>query len=261
MGVEPSGRAQEAMTGALDLARRFVSRYYPDVEAALLAGSRMRGDAASSSDYDVVLLFRALPEGAWRAMSIFEGRHIELFAHDLATLAYFCREVDRPSGMAALPAMIAEGVALVTRSATTLAAAKQLARETLRLWPPELDQAAIRARRYAVTDLASALDGSRDTHVRIAAGAALYTALADFALRAANGWSAAGKTLPRALKAMDADLALRFEAAFTSLFATGNVAPLQALVDFVLAPYGGRLREGFHQRAPAEWRITSVPVR
>jgi len=57
----------------------------------------------------VVLLFRALPEGAWRAMSLFEGQHIELFAHDLATLAYFCREVDRPSGAPALPSMIAEG--------------------------------------------------------------------------------------------------------------------------------------------------------
>ena len=126
MGVEPSGRAQEAMTAALDLARRFVSRYYPDVEAALLAGSRMRGEATSGSDYDVVLLFRALPEGAWRAMSLFEGRHIEMFAHDLATLAYFCREVDRPSGMAALPTMIAEGVALVTRSPTTLEAQDRL---------------------------------------------------------------------------------------------------------------------------------------
>ena len=170
MGVEPSGRAQEAMTAALDLARRFVSRYYPDVEAALLAGSRMRGEATSGSDYDVVLLFRALPEGAWRAMSLFEGRHIEMFAHDLATLAYFCREVDRPSGMAALPTMIAEGVALVTRSPTTLEAARQLAHETLRLGPPEPDQAAIRARRYALTDLATALDGSHETHIRIAAG-------------------------------------------------------------------------------------------
>ncbi|MBV8133615.1 MAG: hypothetical protein JO282_14060, partial [Alphaproteobacteria bacterium] len=47
MDVEPSGRAQEAMTGALDLARRFVSRHYPDVEAALLAGSQMRGEATS----------------------------------------------------------------------------------------------------------------------------------------------------------------------------------------------------------------------
>jgi hypothetical protein len=257
MGVEPSGRVQEAMTGALDLARRFVSRHYPDVEAALLAGSRMRGEAASGSDHDVVLLFRALPEGAWRAMSLFEGRHIELFAHDLATLAYFCREVDRPSGIAALPTMIAEGVALVTRSATTLEAAKKLAHVTLRLGPPELDQAAIRARRYALTDLATALDGSRETHIRMAAGAALYTALADFALRAANRWSATGKTLPRVLRAMDADLALRFEAAFTSLFATGNVAPVQGLIDVILAPYGGRLREGFRQRAPAEWRITS----
>jgi hypothetical protein len=94
----------------------------------------------------------------------------------------------------------------------------------------------------------------------MAAGAALYSALADFALRAANRWSASGKTLPRMLRAIDADLALRFEAAFSSLFATGNVAPVQGLVNVVLAPYGGRLREGFRQGAPAEWRITSSPA-
>ena len=252
MGIEPSGRAQEAMTGGRDLARRFVSRYYPDVEAALLAGSRVRGEATSGSDYDVVLLFRALPEGAWRAMSLFEGRHIELFAHDLATLACFCREVDRPSGMAALPSMIAEGVALVIGSPATLEAARKLAHETLGLGPPELDQAAIRARRYALTDLAMTLDGSRETHIRMAAGAALYTALADFALRAANRWSAFGKTLPRLLRAMDADLALRFEAAFSSLFATGDVAPVQALVDVVLAPLQRATARGVPSRGAGQ---------
>ena len=48
--------------------------------------------------------------------------------------------------------------------------ARPLANETLRLGPPEPDQAAIRARRYALTDLATALDGSHETHIRIAAG-------------------------------------------------------------------------------------------
>ena len=152
-----------------------------------------------------------------------------MFAHDLATLAYFCHEVDRPSGMAVLPTMIAEGVALVTWSPTTLEAARKLARETLSLGPPKLDQAAIRARCYALTDLATALDSHRETRIRMAAGAALYSSLADFALRAVNRWSASGKTLPRAIRAMDSDLALRFESAFTSLIATGDVAAVQAL--------------------------------
>jgi hypothetical protein len=82
-----------------------------------------------------------------------------------------------------------------------------------RLGLPEFDQAATRTRRYALTDLATALDGGCETHIRMAARAALYSALGDFALRAANQWGASGESLPRLLRAMDADLALRFEAA------------------------------------------------
>ncbi len=88
----------------------------------------------------------------------------------------------------------------------------------------------------------------------LAAGTALYAALADFALRGANRWSASGKALPGALKGLDPALATRFEVAFTALFATSDVVSVQGLVDAVLAPFGGRLREGFVQSAPAEWR-------
>jgi hypothetical protein len=107
---------------------------------------------------------------------------------------------------------------------------------------------------FAISELAVALRPDRDRHVLLAAGASLYAALADFALRATDRWSASGKALPRALTTMDPALANRFETAFTTLFAVGDVAPVQALVDTVLAPHGGRLREGYLLRAAAEWR-------
>ena len=69
----------------------------------------------------------------------------------------------------------------------------QISRETLRLGPAPLDEGAIRSRRFATTNLAAALCNSRGKHVLIAAGASLYSALADLALRAANQWSASGK--------------------------------------------------------------------
>jgi hypothetical protein len=138
---------------AVHLVGRFVASRHPAAIAAILAGSRARGVASSASDYDVILLFESLPNGAWREMTMCEGQHVEVFAHDLGTLAYFCRAMDRPSGIPALPAMIAEG-----------------------------------------------------------------------------------------------------EVAFTALFATSDAVAVQGLVDAVLAPFGGRLREGFLQSAPAEWR-------
>jgi hypothetical protein len=244
---------------ALSTISRFVALRYPTANVAILAGSRSRGEESSGSDYDVVLLFESLPSGAWREMTMFEGQYIEMFAHDLGTLAYFSRAVDQPSGIPALPAMVADGVVVMSRSLANLAAARELAAETLRSGPPPLDMNSMRSRRFAITDLASALQPDRDKHVLLAAAAALYTALADFALRAAKQWSASGKSLPRALTAMDPTLATQFEAAFTALFAAGDVGYVQDLVDAVLMPYGGRLREGFQQSAPAEWRDQIVP--
>jgi hypothetical protein len=43
-------------------------------------------------------------------------RYGETFAHDRGTLGYFCREVDRPSGLPVLPTMIAEGIPVLSRS-------------------------------------------------------------------------------------------------------------------------------------------------
>lgn len=238
------------MVEALDFARRFVARHHPGADAAVLAGSQARGEGMSGSDYDVVLLYPSLPKGGWRKMTLFEGQHIEVFAHDLKTLAYFCNEVDRLSGKPVLPAMVIEGVAIWSRAPATLEAARRIASEILRLGPPPLDEAALRVRRYTITDLASALRTGREKHVILATGAALYSALADFALRAAGRWSASGKAFPKELSRMNGPLATQFEAAFAALFAGGETAQVQVLVDVVLAPYGGRLREGFEQGHP-----------
>jgi hypothetical protein len=90
-------------TDVLGVVGRFVASHYSAARVAILAGSRTRGDELSGSDYDIVLLFELLQSGTWREMVEFEGQHIEVFAHDLATLAYFCHAVDRPSGIPALP--------------------------------------------------------------------------------------------------------------------------------------------------------------
>jgi hypothetical protein len=99
------------------------------------------------------------------------------------------------------------------------------------------------------------LTPDRDRAVVIAVGATLHSKLADFALRAAGRWSATGKAIPRALAKMDAVLAAQYTTAFSTLFETGEVAPVQSLVDALLAPYGGRLRSGYRKVAPATWRV------
>jgi predicted nucleotidyltransferase len=245
---------EKSITEALQLVRRFVSAHYPNASAALLAGSAARGEATPSSDYDVVLLFERLPEGAWREMVHFEGHDFEAFAHDLATLSYFFREIETTSGRPVLVRMAAEGVPIQFASPVLVATAKQMALATLQSGPPTLDRTALELRRYAITDLAQALSAPRDKATILAIGTTLYTALADFFLRAAGHWSTAGKATPNALTAADAKIADQFVIAFSSLFNAGGSTLVLALVDTILAPHGGRIRGGFKQLAPPSWR-------
>jgi hypothetical protein len=191
---------------------------------------------------------------------MFESWPFEVFAHDLGTLAYFCREIDRPSGRPVLPSMVADGSPALPGSSPSLDAARGIAQETLKLGPFPLDLDALRLRRYAITDLTRALQDGRDRASLIAVGTALYTALGDFALRAAGRWSASGKAPPRALSALDPALAELFETAFDALFSTRETTPVRALVDAVLCPHGGMLREGFRSVAPATWRDNAPTV-
>jgi hypothetical protein len=68
----------------------------------------------------------------------FDGQLIEAFAHDPGTLAYFCREVDRPSGLPVLPTMIAEGIPVLSGRSAVLQEARQSAVEILQSGPRRL---------------------------------------------------------------------------------------------------------------------------
>ncbi len=237
---------------AMELVRKFVQVCHPGAEAAVLAGSRSRGTARQNSDFDVFLLFPSLPAGAWREVLIFEDETLEVFGHDLGTFSYFCRQLDRPSGKPVLPSLLAQGISLLPES-PLLEHARSIANEVIATGPIPLDEDRIRHRRYLITDLVMALNPRVLRHEAIAAGAALYTELADFALRANGHWGASGKALPRALAAVSTHLDRQFEDAFHALFAYANPGPVETLVDDVLRPFGGRLRAGFRQGAPSEW--------
>jgi hypothetical protein len=244
----------DSVTEAVAFARRFVQARYPHAEAALLSGSQSRGEGGPRSDYDVVLLFPALPEGAWRERSDFEGAEFEVFAHDPGTLSYFCRAMVARSGVPAVPEMVAEGIPVLGEGGVAIAGARALATRALAAGPPPVDPAMLHSRLCALTELVQALANCRPGASLTAVGGALYPVLADFALRSAGRWSASVKRMPAALEAMDPALAARFAAAFDSLFARGDPEPVLALADSILEAHGGRPPHGFRIASPPNWR-------
>ena len=153
---------EKAIAEALQLVSKFVAMRHPNAAAALLAGSASRGEATPTSDYDVVLLFDKLPQGAWREMVNFEDHDFEIFAHDLATLSYFLREIETTSGKPVLAKMIAEGLPTESTSHAIIATARQMALATLQAGPPPFDETTLELHRYAITDLTQALSAPRD---------------------------------------------------------------------------------------------------
>jgi hypothetical protein len=244
----------ETVAEAIAFARRFVASRYPQAQGALLSGSRARGAARPGSDYDLFLLFRALPEGAWREKAWFEGRAFELFGHDPGTLSYFCRSMVPRSGVPSVPEMVAEGIILVGEANAALASARDLAARTLAAGPPPFDPGIKRARLAAVTELRETLASCPQGPALTSVGAALYPALADFTLRASGRWSASVKRMPAALSELDPALGDRFVAAFAALFGAADPAPVLALADSILALHGARPGDSFRIASPPSWR-------
>ncbi len=239
------------------MARRIRALRYPGASVVLVAGSVMRGDATSSSDLDLVVVFEQLAH-AHRETFDFDGWTVEAFVHDPETMTYFFLEVDRPAGFAALPTMVLEGVEVPEGSALAVSL-KKLATRVLELGPPKLEAAELARRRYALTELVNDLRTPRSRDVLLSTGALLYGELGDFHLRSQGLWSGRGKQLPRQLFQESPAFFVKFRDAFDLLFTQGETAPAIALCEEALAPQGGLLTAGYRRDAVPAWRRRLPP--
>jgi hypothetical protein len=235
----------------LRVAREVHKERYSNAAILFAAGSFVRGEATAYSDLDLVVVFHSVPN-AYRGSFRFEGVPVEAFVHDPATLNYFFYEIDRPSGIPALPQMVKEGIEIPGPNELSVSL-KQLAAAVLDIGPPPLSADTLRRRRYELSDL---LDDLRDprSHAEMAAsGSLLYGSLADFYLRSRGCWSAKGKSIPRVLERIDSRLCARFCESFERLFVQADPSAAIALTEELLQPTGGLLFDGYRLEAPSDW--------
>lgn len=211
-----------------------------------LGGSVMRGEATPASDLDIVVVYGRLPN-AYREAFVYAGWPVEAFVHDAGTLEEFF-EADRRRGLPSLMSMVWEGVE-VPRAGEFSEGLKRRARELLEAGPPPWDEEELMLRRYRLTDWVDDMRFPRSPEELVATGAWLYQDAAEFYFRARGMWSAHSKTIPRRLRAADADFAERFLRAFDALFADKRPDTAVALVEELLEPFGGLLFEGFRKEA------------
>lgn len=232
---------------AVEAARGLWGGRYAGSRVLFLAGSVMRGEATQASDLDVVVVYDRLPN-AYREAFVHAGWPVEAFVHDAETLERFFED-DRRRGLPALMNMVAEGVE-VPGATEFSAALKRRAEELLAAGPPPWDDGELSLRRYRLTDWADDMRFPRSPEELVGTGAYLYQDAADFYFRSRGLWSAHSKTIPRRLRRADPDFAERFLRAFDALFAEKRADAALALVEELLAPFGGPLFDGFRKEAP-----------
>jgi hypothetical protein len=178
---------------------------------------------------------------------------VEAFVHDPETLEYFFLEMDRPSGVPALPQMVVEGVEIPGPNDMSVALKKRAA-ALLAAGPPTLDAETEQRWRYIVTNLLDDLRDARSHDERVGTGARLYEQLADYYLRRRGLWSAKGKGIPRTLQRADPELSVKYCQSFDDLFKLGDAQSVIQVAEELLQASGGPLFEGYRADAPPTWR-------
>jgi predicted nucleotidyltransferase len=224
---------------------------YGNAEVTFFAGSLVRGDGTSTSDVDLVVVFKRV-ENAYRESFQFGKRLVEAFVHDPETLNYFFLRA-RQTGVPILQTMMSEGVEIPSSSPFSRSL-REIASRSVREGPEPWSGTEIDASRYAITNLVDDLREPRSRAEQTASAVALYTALSNHYLRSRGLWSAKDKAIPRQLRRLHPAFAESFEAAFEALFSDGESSRAIALTEEVLAPDGGWLFDGYTVPAPTEWR-------
>jgi hypothetical protein len=230
----------------VEAARGVWGERYAGARVLLLAGSVMRGEATRTSDLDIVVVFEESAE-AYRESFTFGGWPVEAFVNDVESLRYFY-ERERRRGVPSLMRMVIEGLEVPGASEFS----EGLKREAAAVYeagPLPFDEAELQLRRYRLTDWVDDIRFPRSGEELAASGAWLYQDASDFFFRSRGLWSAHSKTVPRRMREADAEFASKFRAAFEALFAEKRSGPAVALVEEMLAPFGGTLFDGFRMDA------------
>jgi hypothetical protein len=224
-----------------DITERFVAKSYPRASIAIIAGSTSRGERTLTSDVDLLLigesLFEEPSQTSEAATYEFEGEIFEVFAYTPVGFAEWAqRSVDQRRPV--IVQMLLEGIAI--RHDVSLEQLREYWRTVLAAGPT-LDTHESAFRRYVITDLIDDLRDATDPLEQWVVASLVFEKIAELILLRNHRWVAAGKWLPRRLRAFDQ---ARADALSTPLL-SGDFIAFAERADEELARAGGRVQAGF----------------
>ncbi|WP_059173092.1 nucleotidyltransferase domain-containing protein [Bacillus sp. FJAT-27445] len=222
-------------------ALKIINAKFPNCQAALLAGSVVRGEATETSDLDMVI-FDGNLFAPYRESLIDNGWPIEAFVHNLTSYRDFFKS-DIEQGVPSLVRMVSDGIVL--KGADIIDPIKKEANQLMEIGPEEWPDELIVTKRYFLTDALDDFIGSTNRAESIFIAVTLANLASEFVLRVNRKWIGKSKWIVRSLKEFDEEFAERFTEAFDRFYKTDQKDKIIELVEDILEPYGGRLFEGF----------------
>ncbi|WP_393965084.1 nucleotidyltransferase domain-containing protein [Exiguobacterium sp. S22-S28] len=232
-----SDRLQEALLAA----RAVIATRYPNCDAAVLAGSFVRGQATATSDLDLVIIDETVPS-SYRESFIADGYPVEAFIHSSTTVLAFFQQ-DKKRGRPSMQRMMAEG--MILRDHPVLTTLKHQAETELLAGPPVFSANEANQARYFLTDVLDDFIGVTDRTEGLGIASRLLEQATQFYLRARGHWTGQGKWLIRSLAAVDPSEAVQLTTAFEDYFRLDQKQAVIRLVERWLDQHGGRYFDGF----------------
>ena len=222
-------------------AQKFVHKYFPNCNGALLAGSVVRGEATDTSDLDIVIFDESV-SSSYRETFIEFDWPIEVFVHNGSSYKTFF-EIDRKRARPSLPRMVSEGIIL--RDDGIIEAIKKEAVELLKAGPEKWSEETVKIKRYFLTDTLDDFVGCSNRGEGVFIANALAELTSEFVLRTNRRWIGTSKWIVHSLRAYDEDFTDQFVEAFDTYYKTSNKDKVIEVVELVMEPFEGRLLEGF----------------
>ncbi|MCB0368066.1 MAG: GNAT family N-acetyltransferase [Bdellovibrionales bacterium] len=235
----------------VEIAKELMETRFKGAEITFVAGSIRKGEATSSSDIDLVVVYPKI-EAAYRESFIYKSWPIEAFVHDPETLNYFFWELDAKDGTPSLPNMVVEG-AVVPESHPWCYQLKSLADRVLDQGPEELSEEQLKNLMYGICDLIDDLKSPRNAFEAKTIISKLHEQLGNFWFRSQRRWSASGKHIPRRMLKIDPAFGEKWIRCFDLAF-SGQHHELIKFTEEILTPFGGHIFDGYLRKAPKDWR-------
>jgi predicted nucleotidyltransferase len=223
-------------------AKTFIQNHYPQAEVVILAGSFVRGEETSSSDFDIVIIDQSI-KSSFRETHRQNGRIIEVFVHSYdSCLQWFDKDLDRKKP--SLQNMVMEGV-LVAGNDELLAELKAIAIKQIQNGPALFSQTELEDLRYLISDVLDDLIGSEASEEWIFIANDLVPPVLKLDMVMRGHWLASGKRIPRHYEAINRRGYKSLVAALHCLYSKASKKELIGWAYDILNQYGGRLDQGY----------------